>query len=780
MAFIDNMKMLKTFFPKVEQKILEIEKTLDKGLIRTVSSKEGTITLKVGKQFMHDNKEPLQEASRLIQQFQNIQEHSDILFYGIGMGYHINAFVEQYPDIPFSIYEPVPEVFYQFLCHADLKQIPLHLVKDIYIENRSEDPNDFCSSYVKRIRSSALVIDLPAYHGIFPEKHKAFFTAFENQINERRNSLVTVSAFQKRWTINSIKNFIHVINSPNILLGKNDCFKNKPAILVASGPSLEAEIENLKIIKQEGLAYVFSVGTAINTLIQHEAYPHAACTYDPTEDNEIVCKEVLEKGIKDIPLIFGSTVGYETLEKYPGPKMHMLISQDSLAAFYLKPEHQDRVELINDATTIAVITLQLLAKLGFNPIVLVGQNLAYLERKQYAAGSTFHPIEALEQALTNAILVKDVHGNDVASSHTFVRMRQQFESYLSHYKDRDVINTTQYGAHIEGTRFQSLEEVMKSQLQDRVVDDSWLESGDCSYDLEYLIKQGHIMNHAYENVNQLFGKCKVDLENINVLRDCGDPIRIGQSYDQFNISMDKLRNNQFFTTFITPMNRVELELLMLAVPAISAEKDPIIKAQMMEKEFRSYLSKCELDILSINTLFKEMNQSIHNLYTKYILQKKSDQIKILLIDCDGILTDGAIYYSSSGDELRRFNFKDRAAIIRLQEKGIETLLINPEGNPLIENVARKLGINTINSTGQNKNEIVSTVLEQYDLECPEIAGLFNDMSDWESFKQIGFSFAVEDASLTLQSGVDYVLTIKGGQGAIMEIAELLMQRNSRV
>jgi len=774
MIFHKNMEILKESYPQAWKTILEIETKLDKGLIQTVASQQGSTNFQINEEFMHDNKNPLREAKKLIQQFQNVKEYSNILFYGVGMGYQINAFGEQYPGIPFSIYEPVPEVFYQFLCHADLQQIPLNLVNDIYIENRPEDPNNFCSSYVKRIRNSALVIDLPAYHRIFPVKHKAFFTEFETQINERRNTLSTVSAFQKRWTINSIKNFIQVLKSPDILLEKKGYFENKPAILVAAGPSLEKEIENLKIIKQEGIAYVFSVGTAINTLIQYEVYPDAACTYDPTEENQIVCKEVLEKGIKTIPLIFGSTVGYETLENYPGPKAHMVISQDSLAAYYLKPDHQERIESINDATTIAVITLQLLAKLGFNPIILVGQNLAYLDGKHYAPGSTFHPIEAGERELTNAILVQDVYGNEVATSHTFLRMKQQFEIYLSHYKDRDVINTTQYGAHIEGTRFQSLEDVIKSQLHDRVVEDSWEESGDCSYDREYLIKQCHMMKLACESVNRLFEKCKLDLENINTLRDCGDPIRICQSYDQFNVSMDKLRNNQFFTTFITPMNRVELELLMLAVPDISAEKDPIIKAQMMGKEFHSYLSKCEQDFLSIIPLFKEMTQSIEDLYAKYIFRKKSDKIKILLLDCDGVLTDGGIYYSAAGDELRRFNFKDRAGIIQLRKGGIEVLLINPDGNMGIENAAKKMGITTICPTkGGSKISIVKKVLEKYDIRSTEIACIFNDLTDIEFYNEPFLCFAVGNASEVIRKEGTCVLSTYGGQGALAEIAKLL-------
>jgi len=420
-TFENNMRLLKGSFPVIWQKILDIEKSLDKDLIQVISNKEGYITFKMKDQFIHDNKNPLQQAKKLIQQFHKVKEHSDILFYGIGMGYHIKAFVEAYPDTSFSIYEPIPEVFYQFLCHVDLKQFPLNLIKSIYIESRSEDPNIYCIGYVRSIRSSALVIDLPAYHSIFPEKHKSFFTEFENQINERRNSLSTVSAFEKRWTINSIKNFIQVLTSPDLLLEKKGYFTNKPAVLVAAGPSLEEEIKNLNTIINKGLAYVFSVGTAINTLIQHNVYPHAACTYDPTEENKIVCQEVLEKRIKSIPLIFGSTVGYETLEKYPGPKMHMLISQDSMASFYLKPRDQERVESINDATTIAVIALQLLVKLGFNPIILVGQNLAYRDSKHYASGSTFHPIEASAHDQGSAISSRGVLTKYACISNMVVR-----------------------------------------------------------------------------------------------------------------------------------------------------------------------------------------------------------------------------------------------------------------------------------------------------------------------------------------------------------------------
>lgn len=771
--FDNNMRLLQGSFPDVWQKVLDAEKSLNNDLVRAVSNKDGIITFKVGKNFIHDKKNILREAQTIIENQRNIEEYSDIVFYGLGMGYQISAFVAQYPHIRFTIYEPIPEIFYKFLQHADLAKIPRHLIKNIFIENNHKDIVNFCSSFVNGIRSSVLIIDLPAYQSIFPEKRQAFFAEFEKKINERRMSVATNTAYQKRWTLNSLKNLIHVLSTPNILLAKKESFQNKPAIMVASGPSLEDELENLKEIREKGLAYIFSVGTALNTMVHHGIYPHAACTYDPTEENQIICKEVIAKGIDTIPLIFGSTVGYEALEKYPGPKMHMLINQDILAAYYLQPVEDKSLQFINDATTIAVITLQLLGKLGFNPIIMVGQNLAFRDSKHYAAASTYHPIEAAEQELANAISVPDVYGNQTASNQTFIRMRQQLEFYLNFHKDWKVINTTKYGAHIQGTMFQNLDELINDQLKEKVVDNKWLKSEDSGYNLKYLFEQNVRMNAEYEKIPALMEKCKNDLKNIRNLADCGDSTIIGRSYDQFNLSMDNLRNNQFFAGIITPMNRVELESLMLAVPAISAERNPILKAQMMEREFNSYLSYCEKDISFIHPIFNELSQNIQNFYISLTVKRKLSHIKILLVECDGILSDGAVYYSSSGDELKKFNFKDRIGILQLQEKGIQTLLINLQGNQIIENAAKKMGANTIYSSSGNINQAITLVLEKYNLDSTEIAYMGNNLPELDLLTQLGLSFAVKTASQSVKNAVDHVLMGNGGQGVIMEIAELL-------
>ena len=773
MAFRDNMELLKERFPKAWQRMTKLDAQLDRKLVRAVTDKASP-NLKVGSIYLHEPKNPVLEAKELINKFPNIRDHSNILFYGLGMGYQITAFAEKYPDIRFAIYEPVPEVFHQFLRLVDLKHFPLHLLQDIFIESRPEDADEYWSGLVQRIRSSILIIDLPSYQSIFPDQRHTFLKHFDNRLHERQLSLATTSTFQKRWTINSVKNLLHVLSTPDILLQNGDCFQNRPAILVAAGPSLEQEIESLRTIREQGLAYIFSVGTAINTLVSHGVYPHAACTYDPTEENQIICREVLNRKIGTIPLVFGSTVGYETLERYPGPKLHMLINQDLLSARYLKPDGGAAPVYINDAATIAVITLQLLCQLGCNPVILVGQNLAYLGRQQYAAGATYHPLEASEQELQDAILIRDVNGGEVASNSNYVRMKQQIEAYLSLYRSTTVFNTTKGGAWIEGAPFRSLDEVIRECLpNEHAVSELWPQQQSCAYDLEHLISQHTLMNEACGRMLQLLEQCRRNLDQIGKQAHSQDSVRIGRSYDQFNASMDALRDNLFMDTLVLPMNRVEFEFLVLKAAEISRELNPETKAKMMEQEFRPFLNHCEQDYQTLRPLFQELDESLPSFHALCQLRKKAAAVKLLIVECDGILCDEFFYMTASGEEFRRFNSGDRAGAALLKASGIRVLLCNPGGDQTLAAAASRLGIKAY--AYSDRPRLAADLAGGFGIEPREIACIFNDAAILEAIGPVGLNLAVRDASREVREAADYVLETGRGQGVLLEIARLLSE-----
>ena len=501
MILVDNINILRNRYPRIWDKIKDYEKNLDSNYIKVEETKKGFKTLSINKDgknvYMHSKYNPFREAETIVDEYENIEDGTNVIFYGVGLGYHIDAFLEKYPNVNYYIYEPIPEVLYAYLSNKSLKELPSKNLMDMMVGLDGQEISTFLSRFIDKNRSDVQIVELPIHKQIFPDEYERFLELFKDMIKNKRSGIHTDYAFQKRWILNSMKNFGDVLSTPNIIMEKKGQFKDKPAILVAAGPSLNEEIENIRYVKENGLAYIFSVGSAINTLIYHDICPDAACTYDPTENNQKVFAKVKESGIKDIPMIFGSSVGYETLIDYPGEKYHMITSQDTVSNYFLKTEESDKLEIVLDAPSIAVVTLQLLYTLGFGPIILVGQNLAYRGKERHSEG-VYYSSEVTEQEMKNGIWVKDVYGNEVLTNEGFNRMRGQMELYIKEFPNLEVINTTKGGANIEGTTFMELEEVMDKYLKEKVVIDNWLEGNKTKYNREYLKAQFENMDKAYE------------------------------------------------------------------------------------------------------------------------------------------------------------------------------------------------------------------------------------------------------------------------------------------
>ncbi|HPP32228.1 MAG TPA: DUF115 domain-containing protein, partial [Soehngenia sp.] len=430
----------------------------------------------------------------------------------------------------------------------------------------------------------------------------------------RRSSILTEYSFQKRWIINSMKNFKHVLNTPNVIVENKGKFKDIPAILVAAGPSLNEEIENIRKIRDEGLAYVFSVGSAINTLISNNIHPHAATTYDPTEHNQKVFLKVKEQGIKDIPLIFGSSVGYETIENYPGKLYHMITSQDKISNYYLDNENTEPIDIVLDAPSIAVVTLQLLHYLGFNPIILAGQNLAYVGTKQHSEG-VFYSNDLSDEEVEKAVDVKDVYGNTIKTNNGYNAMRNQMESYIKQLNNLTVINTTKGGAAIEGAPFEELEKVMQKYLKKKVAKEDFLDSWNMHYDPERLKEKVDKMNIHKEEALALIKEYYNLLDKMESLLKNNNFKELQNMYNLLNITIDKIEDNPFFNTFILQMNRLYHQLLSEEIKILAEEKNIRKKNEKLINEYRVFMDRCKNDIDIFTGTYDELTESILN-YTK--------------------------------------------------------------------------------------------------------------------------------------------------------------------
>ena len=619
MISIDNINVIREKFPllwarfKPEEADQDVVVEYEKG---NLGKPTLSVTLDGKKIYLHSNYDPQYEAERMIENYDSkVHEYEHVLFYGIGLGLHVQEFMRKYPAMPFSLYEPCQAVFQTYLNYGSLSKLPLKNLKKIYLEQQENDVElnlfDLLSTVVNK---RVLLVTLPCYERVFKDKFDSFISLFKEIVLTKRASINVNFAFEKRWTINSLSNLPYVVETPNILRDVDkQFFAGKPAIIVAAGPSLEEEIDNIRNIKEKGSAYIFAVGSAISALLVHEIYPHAACTYDPEPINFRVFEKVVEGGISEIPLIFGSSVGYETLINYPGRKLHMLTSQDSVAPFFLKDTDTESLDIVHDAPSIAVVTLELLIKLGCNPIILVGQNLAYKNGMIYSKEiNNLRPAEMTNEEQLSAIMVADVHGNQVSTNDGFNRMRQGMESYIRDNPQCEVINTTKGGAKIAGASFVTLDEVIKNKLGAQAVNEEWMMvSG--GYDLPMINRRVRTMNTELSNLQKLINSLRELLKELPSLSQTNNKDQLEKIFPRIDKIFERIKKNEFYTVFLYPMNRVQFELMANQIAAVRFNSNLSAKADKVFSELGNYLLLCMQDIdLIAPTLHQVVDKIINN------------------------------------------------------------------------------------------------------------------------------------------------------------------------
>jgi len=149
-------------------------------------------------------------------------------------------------------------------------------------------------------------------------------------------------------------------------------------------------------------------------------------------------------------------------------------------------------------------------------------------------------------------------------------------------------------------------------------------------------------------------------------------------------------------------------------------------------------------------------------------------IKMLITDSDGVLTDGGMYYSEKGDELKKFNAKDGMAFKLLRKASIKTAIITGEKVDLVKRRGEKLKIDEIYLGIEDKMSVINKICIKYGIKLEEIAYIGDDINDLEAIKSVGFGCCVNDAVDMVKSAAKYVTKAKGGEGAVREVAEIIL------
>jgi YrbI family 3-deoxy-D-manno-octulosonate 8-phosphate phosphatase len=155
------------------------------------------------------------------------------------------------------------------------------------------------------------------------------------------------------------------------------------------------------------------------------------------------------------------------------------------------------------------------------------------------------------------------------------------------------------------------------------------------------------------------------------------------------------------------------------------------------------------------------------------------QIRALVLDVDGVLTDGGMYYGEGGEALKKFNVKDGLGIRLLQKAGIRVALISGEKSNAIRLRARKLEVSQVFLGVEDKERVFLSFLKTENVDPLHAAYVGDDLNDLPAMRKAGVAIAVADAVPEVRREADWILARRGGDAAVREICDALLKSRDR-
>lgn len=153
----------------------------------------------------------------------------------------------------------------------------------------------------------------------------------------------------------------------------------------------------------------------------------------------------------------------------------------------------------------------------------------------------------------------------------------------------------------------------------------------------------------------------------------------------------------------------------------------------------------------------------------------AEQIKLLVLDVDGVLTDGALLFGRNGEELKRFHVRDGAGITALMAEGVEVAVISARESPAVDRRMAELDVATVLQGRQDKLAALNDLLVGSHLQLHEVACIGDDVADVPMMRSVGLAIAVADAHEAAKEASDYETAAEGGRGAVREVCDLLLE-----
>jgi 3-deoxy-D-manno-octulosonate 8-phosphate phosphatase (KDO 8-P phosphatase) len=162
------------------------------------------------------------------------------------------------------------------------------------------------------------------------------------------------------------------------------------------------------------------------------------------------------------------------------------------------------------------------------------------------------------------------------------------------------------------------------------------------------------------------------------------------------------------------------------------------------------------------------------------IRSKAKEIRLLLLDVDGVMTDGAIILDSAGNELKAFHVRDGHGIKLAQRAGITIGLITGRSSAVVERRAKELGITEVHQGVHDKLAVYEALIARLGFADREVAFMGDDIVDMSILKRVGLAVTVPDADPSVLPHADMVTSVPGGRGAVRELINLILKSQGKL
>ncbi len=159
--------------------------------------------------------------------------------------------------------------------------------------------------------------------------------------------------------------------------------------------------------------------------------------------------------------------------------------------------------------------------------------------------------------------------------------------------------------------------------------------------------------------------------------------------------------------------------------------------------------------------------------------EKAKKIKLLILDVDGVLTDGKLFFDNEGNEYKSFHARDGHGIKLLRQTGVEVAVISGRKSNSVALRMKNLGIEHVYQGHENKQAAFNEIIEKIGIKPDQAAHVGDDLLDLPIMTRVGFSIAVADANFAVKQRADWCTTLPGGHGAVREVCDFIMQAQGR-